>query len=258
MTNVYFHKRRAMPSGAANPPRRRLSIARRRGLRSVSAGVVAALGALAASSAVAGDARAHVTTHVFIADAPLGAGGTIDVDVPWNEGPQFDRIEPAAGAPGRVPPGTCGIRWRNPKAWTWAPDPTDLLPSSGTYPMFLELEFSGPYPGCGNDPYRFPYPLTVEGGKAPFGLATHLIVQVPSLDDIEFLDKHHNAILPADPEPDPDPGPGSICDVPEFCEGEELTTAPKETHADPVAPAGRDIGIADRDDDPIQRRPPRR
>jgi hypothetical protein len=165
------------------------------------------------------EAPAYVWTAVFVGSDPLGDAGTITV-IPSHGDPGFPVIEPPVGARGKVPPGTCGIRWTNPTSWQWSPDPDDLLPSSGTYTGFTELEFGGPYPGCKNGSYFFPFPLTVNGVTSPS--ATRLDVEVASMEDVEFLGVDGTPIAVTSEEPDGEPPDGDICTIPEFCESAEL------------------------------------
>lgn len=124
------------------------------------------------------------------------------------------------------PPGACGIRWTDPDAWYWGAGgiygTTEMnIPNNGI--GVPELSYTGPYDGCGGDPYLFVTPAT-PGGDPPAG-AVVLVVQVLP-GDYEWLDAHANPI-PEDPTSPPDP-PG-LCDAaPEFCE-----IPPSLTEGDP-------------------------
>lgn len=133
-------------------------------------------------------------------------------------GPQGGKIE--IDGPTEIPDGiqVCGVRWSNPAGWHWAEgDYNELgplaIPNNGI--PVDELRFTGPYNGCGNDPYLFTTPATPNGWP-PAG-AISLVVQV-SPDNVEWLDAHGN-VIPEPPEKEPDPETPSPCELAsEFCE----------------------------------------
>lgn len=133
-------------------------------------------------------------------------------------GPQGGEI--AIAGPTELPEDVqvCGIRWTDPVAWYWAAGdygelgPLDIV-NNGV--NVNELRFTGPYDGCGNEPYLFVTPATPDGWP-PNG-AISLVVQA-SPGDVEWLDAHGN-VIPEPPDNEPDPDPPSACDLaPEFCE----------------------------------------
>jgi hypothetical protein len=154
-------------------------------------------------------------------------------------GPQGGEIE--ISGPTEMPAGVqvCGVRWINPVAWYWAAGdfveqgPLDIL-NNGV--DVNELWFTGPYNGCGNEPYLFATPATPNGWP-PNG-AISLVVQVHP-DNVEWLDAHGN-VIPEPPDDNPDPEDPTACDLaPEFCEIPNDFKTPELPQDDPFSGAPR-------------------
>lgn len=154
----------------------------------------------------------YVTIRIYLDGSPKGDIGDL-------EEPGFDDLVEIDGSI-EIPNGVCGIKWKNPEEWYWAVgggNNTSVEVSHNGDPV-TELSFTGPYPGCGNEPYNFVTPATPDGNQ-PDG-STLLIVQAYA-EDIEWLDSHMN---PIPKHPDTPPEPEDSCDrVPEFCEHTDLT-----------------------------------
>lgn len=128
----------------------------------------------------------------------------------------------------------CGIRWHQPGAWYWAEGeysegPALNIPNNGM--NVNELRFTGPYPGCGNDPYLFVTPATPSGWPPEGAIA--LIVQADA-EDVEWLDSHGN-VIPSNPI-GPDPVTPGVCDMfPDLCKDPQLVnpTNPPEVVPSP-------------------------
>ena len=159
-------------------------------------------------------ATGYDTYHIYVAGPQ---GGEIAIDGP---------TEPPADTQ------VCGIRWTNPVMWYWAAGEYSEqgsldIPNNGV--NVSELRFTGPYDGCGNEPYLFVTPATPDGWP-PNGAISLIVQAYPG--DVEWLDAHGN-VIPKPPEKEPDPEPPSECDLaPEFCEIPDDLQTPRP----PVAP----------------------
>jgi len=196
-----------------------------------------------ALTALADDVPAPRPTPPAQRSTPIQIQPDLDLQVPtraagydiyhiYVAGPQGGQI--VINGPTELPEDTqvCGIRWTNPAGWHWAAGdgqglgPLDIFNNSI---QVDELWFTGPYEGCGDEPYLFVTPATPNGWP-PNG-ATQLVVQ-GSPDDVEWLDAHGN-VIPEPPDKKPDPEPPSPCDLaPEFCEIPDDLQTPRP----PVAP----------------------
>jgi hypothetical protein len=149
----------------------------------------------------------YVTIRIYLDGPPKGDIGDLE-ELGFED---FVQIDGSVKIPNKV----CGIKWKNPVEWYWAVGGGNNTPVKVLHngEPGAELSFTGPYLGCGNEPYNFVTPAT-PSGNPPDG-STLLIVQAYP-EDIEWLDSHMNPIPPA---LEPPPEPGDICDkVPEFCE----------------------------------------
>jgi hypothetical protein len=118
-----------------------------------------------------------------------------------------------------IPDGVCGMKFTSIDSWGWysANGFLNALPSNGVpIPPDYNFQYTAPYAGCGASNYVFTTPAT-PGGETPYNAgANRLVVQVPSLYYVLFLDTSFDTV-PASTWPH-DPPHFDLCDVPEFCE----------------------------------------
>jgi hypothetical protein len=118
-----------------------------------------------------------------------------------------------------IPSGVCGMKFLGITEWGWNSQNGFLntLPNNGVpIPPDYNFQYTAPYAGCGASSYVFTTPAT-PGGETPYYAgADRLVVQVPNLYHVQFLDTSFDAV-PAATWPE-DPPPFDLCSVPEFCE----------------------------------------
>jgi hypothetical protein len=118
-----------------------------------------------------------------------------------------------------IPDGVCGMQFLSISAWGWYGSGgflNELADNGVPIPGNYNFQYTAPYGGCGASNYTFTTPAT-PGGETPFYAgADRLVVQVPNLYYVKYLDSSLDAI-PAATWPE-DPPPFDLCSVPEFCE----------------------------------------
>jgi hypothetical protein len=104
----------------------------------------------------------------------------------WQEGNGLMRIN---GEDMVVPDGVCGMQFMHIEDWGWysATGYLGNLPNNGVpIPNDYHFQYTAPYTGCGASSYLFTTPAT-PGGNVPNN-AQRLVVQIPSMLDLKYLD----------------------------------------------------------------------